>query len=322
MDVALKVINGVSAEIVDTLTTEIQIMAALRHPHIVNLFGYSRDMAAFQGSLVLVQEFIEQGALYTLLHTEKIKLTAPQRLTIALDIVDGLRFLHFSSILHRDLKSLNVLITRDFRAKITDFGLSQTKHSLQSHITGYVGTPAWTSPEAVEDEVMRESDDVYSFGVILWELLVERVPWESLNQVQIVRRVVIGGERLSFPDRSAEGSVDHMLEELALECFGPGADRRTADEIHEALHSRRVLLRREEHERAREIPDAYICPISLEIMRDPVMCSDGHTYERAAIEEWLSVSNVSPKTNVNLESRRLIPNHALRQVIEGSGLLR
>ena len=73
---------------------------------------------------------------------------------------------------------------------------------------------------------------------------------------------------------------------------------------------------------AKKMSKHLLCGLTQKLMVDPVVGADGKTYERAAIEQWLSVSNVSPKTNVNLESRRLIPNHALRQVIEGSGLLR
>ena len=66
---------------------------------------------------------------------------------------------------------------------------------------------------------------------------------------------------------------------------------------------------------AAEVPDDFICPITAEIMTDPVSTSDGFTYERAAITEWLRTKNTSPKTGTTLESKALIPNHSLRSVI-------
>jgi len=75
-------------------------------------------------------------------------------------------------------------------------------------------------------------------------------------------------------------------------------------------------VRRESRERPPEPPDAFICPISFELMVDPVMCSDGHTYERDAIEDWLSSHNTSPKTNEELQTSALFPNHNLRAAIE------
>ena len=69
-------------------------------------------------------------------------------------------------------------------------------------------------------------------------------------------------------------------------------------------------------EKEEEVPDAFRCPILFELMRDPVICVDGHTYERSAIEEWLRLNDRSPLTNKPLESLLLIPNHAMRSAIE------
>ena len=68
--------------------------------------------------------------------------------------------------------------------------------------------------------------------------------------------------------------------------------------------------------RTGEVPDALCCPISMEIMRDPVIAADGHTYERSAIEQWLETHNTSPTTGVELESKQLIPCHRLRSLIQ------
>jgi serine/threonine protein kinase len=94
------------------------------------------------------------------------------KLQIALDIVSGMSFLHESRIFHRDLKSGNVLIESAGRAKIADFGLSKLIDINATHAMGLIGSVAWTAPEVLQEEVYRDSADVYSFGVILWELLM------------------------------------------------------------------------------------------------------------------------------------------------------
>jgi serine/threonine protein kinase len=111
-----------------------------------------------------------------------------------------MRFLHNSSILHRDLKSANVLIDRDGRCKIADFGLSTFTDSTATQTAGILATPAWADPEV--DDVVKHSEasDMYSYGVIVWEVFSGQVPWEGIPAMTILKLTVCKGQRLVIPD--------------------------------------------------------------------------------------------------------------------------
>jgi serine/threonine protein kinase len=320
------------------LNAELSVLSTLHHPRVLTLMAVCRDLPASEGSVALLTEWMERGNLYALLHggsgasgtsasasasasgaavvegvdRQRFPATLVQRLRLATDIADGMRFLHESRVIHRDLKSHNVLVDADGRAKIADFGLSSTRELSASHVTGLIGTVAWTAPEILAgDEHMRESADVYSFGVVLWELLTGEVPWAGKPLVQVMSLVAVLGQRLPVPTASpvCPASVCNLLPC----CFGDAQSRPSFSELFSTLSGQLMACRREEA----QCPETFLCPIGLEPMRDPVVCSDGHSYERANIERWLRTSNRSPKTNAALSSRALFPNHALRSTIEG-----
>lgn len=189
-----------------------------------------------------------------------------------------------------------------------------------THVTGMVGTAAWTAPEVLQgQETMRSSADVYGFGVILWEILREQLPWHGMNMVQIITAVVVQGRSLSMPaDGEQLQSFPPDVRELITSCLSATADRRPSfDVLYNMLHAMLVPAMRAHDEALGRCPDAFLCPITFEMMNDPVICADGHSYEREAITEWLQQSRSSPKTNLELPNRRLIPNVALRAAIEG-----
>ena len=110
---------------------EAQVMAGCHHPNIVPLFGVCVE----EGKLALVMEYLEKGSLYGMLRDTEISLTWSRRFTIATDIGKGLTYLHGQNVIHRDLKSLNILIAKDDTAKITDFGLAKIKLETSSKTT-------------------------------------------------------------------------------------------------------------------------------------------------------------------------------------------
>jgi len=154
------------------LIREANVMVQLRHPNIIQFFGITCDKG---GVFSLVMEYMEKGSLYDILHNRKEELTAPSlHIKLYKDMISGLAYLHSNKILHRDLKSLNVLVTKDMQAKLADFGLS----TLKSEITNeeFVGTPRWMAPEQIPSYkggpvCHSEKADIYSYGIILWELL-------------------------------------------------------------------------------------------------------------------------------------------------------
>ena len=137
---------------------------------------------------MLVMEFMEYGSLNDLLHNETIMVDGELIFPILQDIARGARFLHAADpkIIHGDLKAANVLVDGRFRAKIADFGLSGKKKCL-----GASGTPYWMAPELLRRESGNSAEsDVYSFGIILYELYSRQDPYEGENPTRVLNEIV------------------------------------------------------------------------------------------------------------------------------------
>lgn len=135
---------------------------------------------------------------------------------MALDVAKGMNCLHTSvpTIVHRDLKSPNLLVDKNWTVKVCDFGLSRLKHSTFLSSKSTAGTPEWMAPEVLRNEPSNEKCDVYSFGVIFWELATLRMPWSGMNPMQVVGAV-------GFQDRRLEisSSVDPLVARIIWECW-------------------------------------------------------------------------------------------------------
>lgn len=312
--VALKALRGDSQQRVqEALAAELSVLEALRHPRVLTLMGVCRDLPAAEGLVGLVTEFMAWGSLHDLLHDESAAARSrrprdvQRRLQLGLDVAEGMAFLHRSGVLHRDLKSANILLGDDGRAKIADFGLSSFRATCASHATGLIGTVAWTAPEIFLGGAFRQECDVYSFGVVLWEVVTGDEPWAGKQHFQIMNLVGNLGRGLPVPQSS--DLFPGPLRDLLVRSLGPADRRQGFDLVAEQL--RALLVSRS----TGDAPLCYVCPITLAVMEDPVICSDGHTYERAAIDLWLRNFSRSPKTNAELPPQSLIPNFALRDAI-------
>jgi serine/threonine protein kinase len=185
----------------------VALLQYLRHPRVLILMGVCRDMGPTEGGMGLIFELMESGSLYDLLHgsSEDAVSNRPSdlmaKLTLCLDIADGMRFLHSSRVLHRDLKSANILLDRDGRCKIADFGLSTLKDSTAaSQTAGLMATPAWTDPEVALGAQFSRASDMYSFGVVVWEIFSGQIPWKGLTLMAVATQVSVQGKRLTIPE--------------------------------------------------------------------------------------------------------------------------
>ncbi|XP_076928077.1 leucine-rich repeat receptor protein kinase HPCA1-like [Bidens hawaiensis] len=169
--------------------TEIELLSRIHHKNVVALVGFCYE----QGEQMLVYEYISNGTLKDNLSGEtKIRLDWMKRLKIALDSAKGVTYLHELAnppIIHRDIKSNNILLDEHFTAKVADFGISKL---VGDESKGYVstqvkGTAGYMDPEYLLTEQLTEKSDVYSFGVVLLELLTARPPLK--NGKYIVREV-------------------------------------------------------------------------------------------------------------------------------------
>ena len=185
--------------------SEVAMMTQCRHPNICLLMGIIT-----QPNLGIVSEFVPYGSLFQLLHGKqevdvrrRAALDPKRRLNIALDIARGMAYLHTRNpaIVHRDLKSSNLLVAEGLRIKVCDFGLSRAmSNGLYISTVGAGGTPQWMSPECIKgDNNVDNKTDVYSFGCVLFEIVTQSIPWENMSPHQVML-AMIARRRLMMPE--------------------------------------------------------------------------------------------------------------------------
>jgi mitogen-activated protein kinase kinase kinase 7 len=228
------------ADKVQEFAEEIELTASLSHPHIVTFIGVAWNSL---NNLIMVLEYVPGGDLHHYLVKNADLLSwVRDKIYMAIGVAQALGYLHGRSapVIHRDLKSSNILLTRNLEPKLIDFGVS--RGILDVTMTAGVGTPYWTAPEILEGKRYTEMADIYSFGVVLSELDTGRVPFydavtddgDKLMPFQILQGVMAGTLRASFSDEcpSRIRRVGNMC--LALD----PATRPTALEVVQELEGR------------------------------------------------------------------------------------
>ena len=179
---------------------ESRLHGQLRHPNVVSLYGACLEPGHFS----MVMEYMSGGSLYQLLHSSK-ELLWSLRKSIASDIAVGLNYLHESGIIHRDLKSLNVLLDGNDQAKLADFGLSGIKTETASTMTVTTSTPGtvrWMAPELFKRMgKCNRSTDIYAMGCVFWELSSRKLPFQDSDGANdmTIPMWVKDGERDDIP---------------------------------------------------------------------------------------------------------------------------
>ncbi|XP_057520107.1 uncharacterized protein LOC130800532 isoform X2 [Amaranthus tricolor] len=224
-DVAIKVYYGkdYSEGTLLDYKKEICIMRKLRHPNVLLFMGacYSQER------LAIVTEFLPRGSLFKILHRSNQVLDLKRRLRMALDVARGMNYLHRRNppIVHRDLKSSNLLVDKNWNVKVGDFGLSKLKNATFLTAKSGGGTPQWMAPEVLRNDPSNEKSDVFSFGVILWELVTVKIPWDNLNALQVVGVVGFMDRRLDLPE-----GLDPRISSIIQECWQSKPEQRPSFE--------------------------------------------------------------------------------------------
>jgi ankyrin repeat protein len=232
MDVAVKQlkVSRLSDESLAEFEAEAKIHAGLNHLNIVRLYGACIESFKY----CMVMELMVGGSLYDVLHSAK-EMPWEIRSSIAKDIAVGLTYLHEHGILHRDLKSLNVLLDDRMRAKLSDFGLSKVKtETMASTAASEKGTLCWMAPELFKRGAKHnELSDIYALGMVLWELASREIPFnDSHGNSALLMQWVKDGERDEIP-----ATTPPKLAMLIGQCWAQNpTDRpKSAREVAEAL---------------------------------------------------------------------------------------
>ena len=214
----------ISAVSMAKLHSDVKTLVRLAHPYLVTVIGAVLSEALPSRPICIVMEIMDLGSLWDLLHNEMYPISGKHALRFLQDVTKGMQFLHDESppCLHGDLKSSNILIDRNFCAKISDFGLHFNRSS------GY-----WAAPECLQGQPNSLMADVYAFGVVVYEVLTRKVPYEGEDLERIYEEVSRGELRLELPAGcSAEVSV------LMNECLHLSPSKRPPfAELSRRLHA-------------------------------------------------------------------------------------
>ncbi|BBH01900.1 Protein kinase superfamily protein [Prunus dulcis] len=179
--VAVKVLATDSKQGEKEFQTEVKLLGRLHHRNLVNLIGYCAE----KGQHMLIYVYMSKGSLASHLYSEKHEpLSWDLRVLIALDVARGLEYLHDGAVppvIHRDIKSSNILLDQSMRARVADFGLSR-EEMVDKHAANIKGTFGYLDPEYISTRNFTKKSDVYSFGVLLFELIAGRNPQQGLME--------------------------------------------------------------------------------------------------------------------------------------------
>ncbi|XWS11150.1 hypothetical protein CRYUN_Cryun38cG0058900 [Craigia yunnanensis] len=179
--VAVKILATDSKQGEKEFQTEVMLLGRLHHRNLVNLVGYCAE----KGQHMLVYVYMSKGSLASHLYSENHEpLSWDLRVYIALDVARGLEYLHDGAVppvIHRDIKSSNILLDQSMRARVADFGLSR-EEMVDKQAANIRGTFGYLDPEYISTRTFTKKSDVYSFGVLLFELIAGRNPLQGLME--------------------------------------------------------------------------------------------------------------------------------------------
>ncbi|XP_076908872.1 LEAF RUST 10 DISEASE-RESISTANCE LOCUS RECEPTOR-LIKE PROTEIN KINASE-like 1.2 [Bidens hawaiensis] len=252
-EVAVKRLYEHNYKRVQQFMNEVEILTRLRHKNLVSLYGCTSRRSR---ELLLVYEYIPNGTVADHLHGDRAKdspLTWQTRMKIAIETANALVYLHASEIIHRDVKTNNILLDNNYCVKVADFGLSRLLPNDVTHVsTAPQGTPGYVDPEYYQSYQLTDKSDVYSFGVVLIELISTKPALDisrSRDEIVLANMAINMIQRCALdelidPFLASDQDTEKMIQqvaELAFRCLQFDSETRPAmNEVLDVLKAIRV----------------------------------------------------------------------------------
>ncbi|KAB5521621.1 hypothetical protein DKX38_025940 [Salix brachista] len=286
--VAVKVLATDSKQGEKEFQTEVMLLGRLHHRNLVNLVGYCAE----KGQHMLIYVYMSKGSLDSHLYREDIKpLSWDLRIYIALDVARGLEYLHDGAVppvFHRDIKSSNILLDHCMRARVADFGLSR-EEMVDRHAANIRGTFGYLDPEYVCTRTFTKKSDVYSYGVLLFELIAGRNPQQGLMEyVELAAMNTegkVGWEEILDPRLDGKYDVQELNEvaALAYKCVNRAPRKRPSMRDIVQVLSRILKLRHNKKHHKQSLSASTADEVSIDMdqleIRTPI--SDRHRREES-----------------------------------------
>ncbi|PWE87850.1 protein kinase [Eubacterium ramulus] len=234
--VAIKVLKSEFSEdtnFVSKFRTEAQSAAVLEHPNIVNIY----DVGSENGIHYIVMEYVEGITLKTYIE-KKGQLTYKEALSIAIQVGRGIQAAHAKNIVHRDIKPQNIIISTDGKVKVTDFGIARavSENTIHSDVMGSVH---YASPEQARNGYVSNRSDIYSLGIVMYEMVTGRVPFDGDSTVAVAIQHL--QDEMDPPSKYAP-NLPISLEKIIQKCTQKSPDRRYDSMESLLIDLRKALL--------------------------------------------------------------------------------
>lgn len=234
-NVAIKVLKqefSVDVNFVTKFRTEAQSAAGLEHPNIVNIY----DVGSEDSIYFIVMEYVEGVTLKTYIE-KKVQLTYKEAVSIAIQVGRGIEAAHAKNIIHRDIKPQNILISTEGKAKVTDFGIARAVSS-NTISADVMGSVHYSSPEQARNGFVDGKSDIYSLGIVMYEMVTGRVPFDGDTTVAVAIQHL---QEEMVPPSEYAPNLPVSLEKIILKCTQKSPDRRY-DNISDLLVDLKKVL--------------------------------------------------------------------------------